>query len=194
MKNESAIFTDDLQRACDVLRNGGLILYPTDTVWGIGCDATDVDAVERIYALKRRMDRRAMLVLLDSPAGLDAYVADVPAVAWELLDVAVKPLTIVYAQARNVASNLPDEDGSLGIRITRELFSGRLCRMFRKPIVSTSANLSGLPAPASFREIADEIRNGVDYVVRYRQDDLTPVRPSTILKLDAGGLVRIIRE
>ncbi|MDR2469034.1 MAG: threonylcarbamoyl-AMP synthase [Tannerella sp.] len=194
MENEAKIFTDSLQRACDVLCSGGLILYPTDTIWGIGCDATDAVAVERIYALKRRIDRRSMLVLLDSPASLKTYVADVPAAAWDLLETAAKPLTIVYPLAQNVAPNLPDADGSLGIRITREHFSSWLCRMFGKPIVSTSANLSGRPAPASFHEITDEIRNGVDYVVRYRQDDITPVRPSSILKLEAGDLVRIIRE
>ncbi|MDR1102739.1 MAG: threonylcarbamoyl-AMP synthase [Tannerella sp.] len=186
--------TNDLKSACSVLREGGLILYPTDTVWGIGCDATSAGAVERIYALKRRADRRAMLVLLDSAAKLEAYVEEVPAVAWELMEVAVKPLTIIYPKARNVAPNLPGEDGSLGVRITAEPFSCRLCRMFRRPVVSTSANLSGRPAPASFREIAEEIRTGVDYVVRFRQDDLRPARPSGILRLGAGGLVQVIRE
>jgi L-threonylcarbamoyladenylate synthase len=194
MENETALLTNDLKSACSVLREGGLILYPTDTVWGIGCDATSAGAVERIYALKRRADRRAMLVLLDSAAKLEAYVEEVPAVAWELMEVAVKPLTIIYPKARNVAPNLPGEDGSLGVRITAEPFSCRLCRMFRRPVVSTSANLSGRPAPASFREIAEEIRTGVDYVVRFRQDDLRPARPSGILRLGAGGLVQVIRE
>jgi L-threonylcarbamoyladenylate synthase len=194
MENEAALLTNDLKSACRVLREGGLILYPTDTVWGIGCDATSAGAVERIYALKRRTDRRAMLVLLDSAARLETYVGEVPAIAWELMEVAVKPLTVIYPKARNVAPNLPGEDGSLGVRITAELFSGRLCRMFRKPVVSTSANLSGQPSPASFREIAEEIRTGVDYVVRFRQDDLRPARPSGILRLGAGGLVQVIRE
>ncbi|MDR2140006.1 MAG: threonylcarbamoyl-AMP synthase [Tannerella sp.] len=185
---------DDLNSACNVLRNGGLILYPTDTVWGIGCDATSAGAVERIYALKRRADRKAMLVLLDSAAKLETYIEEVPATAWELMEKAVKPLTIIYSGARNVAPNLPGEDGSLGIRITDELFSSRLCRMFCRPVVSTSANFSGQPAPASFREIAEDIRTGVDYVVRYRQDDTRPARPSAILRTDAGGLVQVIRE
>ncbi|MDR1456096.1 MAG: threonylcarbamoyl-AMP synthase [Tannerella sp.] len=185
---------DDLQSACDVLRGGGLILYPTDTVWGIGCDAASALAVERIYTLKRRADRRAMLVLLDSADRLETYVEEVPAIARELMEVAVRPLTIIYPKARNVAPNLPGEDGSLGIRITDEPFSGRLCRMFCRPVVSTSANLSGQPSPASFREIAEEIRTGVDYVVRYRQDDTRPARPSGILQISPGGLVRVIRE
>ncbi|MDR1676134.1 MAG: threonylcarbamoyl-AMP synthase [Tannerella sp.] len=186
--------TDDLKAACNVLRNGGLILYPTDTVWGIGCDATCAEAVERIYVLKRRADRKAMLVLLDSAARLETCVEEVPAIARELLEVAVTPLTIIYSKARTVAPNLPGEDGSLGIRITNELYSGQLCQMFRRPVVSTSANLSGQPSPATFREIAEEIRAGVDYVVRYRQDDTRPARPSGILRIGAGGLVQVIRE
>ncbi|MDR2764273.1 MAG: threonylcarbamoyl-AMP synthase [Tannerella sp.] len=185
---------DDLKSACNVLRNGGLILYPTDTIWGLGCDATSAGAVERIYTLKRRADRKAMLVLLDSAAKLETYVEEVPAIAWELIEMTVKPLTIIYSKARNVAPNLPGEDGSLGIRITNEPFSSQLCRMFRKPVVSTSANLSGQPSPASFRGIAEEIRTGVDYVVRYRQDDTRPSRPSSILRVGAGGLVQVIRE
>jgi L-threonylcarbamoyladenylate synthase len=194
MNNETALLADDLKSACSVLRDGGLILYPTDTIWGIGCDATRAGAVERIYALKRRTDRKAMLVLLDSAAKLETYIEEVPAIVWELLEVTVKPLTIIYSKARNVAPNLPGEDGSLGIRITNEPFSVQLCRMFRKPVVSTSANLSGQPSPASFREIAEEIRTGVDYVVRYRQDDTRPARPSGILRIGASGLVQVIRE
>jgi L-threonylcarbamoyladenylate synthase len=194
MKEETTLLADDLKSACSVLRDGGLILYPTDTVWGIGCDATSAEAVERVYALKRRADRKAMLVLLDSAAKLEAYVEEVPAIAWELIDVADKPLTLIYPKARNVAPNLPGEDGSLGIRITNERFSGQLCRMFRKPVVSTSANRSGRPAPALFREIEEEIRAGVDYVVRYRQDDTRPARPSGILQIGVGSQIRVIRE
>ena len=193
-ENEPVTGMEDLQCACNVLREGGLILYPTDTIWGIGCDATNAVAVQRVYALKQRADRRAMLVLLGSPAELETYVADVPAIARELMAAAAKPLTVICGQARNIAPNLPGEDGSLGIRITRERFSGQLCRMFRKPIVSTSANISGQPAPAVFREIAQEIREGVDYVVHYRQDDPTPACPSGILKIGNDGLVCIIRE
>lgn len=194
MKEETTLLADDLKSACSVLRDGGLILYPTDTVWGIGCDATSAEAVERVYALKCRADRKAMLVLLDSAAKLEAYVEEVPAIAWELIDVADKPLTLIYPKARNVAPNLPGEDGSLGIRITNERFSGQLCRMFRKPVVSTSANRSGRPAPALFREIEEEIRAGVDYVVRYRQDDTRPARPSGILQIGVGSQIRVIRE
>ncbi|MDR2041513.1 MAG: threonylcarbamoyl-AMP synthase [Tannerella sp.] len=186
--------TDDLESACNVLHGGGLILYPTDTVWGIGCDATNAGAVERVYALKGRADRKAMLVLLDSADRLETCVEEVPPIAWILMKQAVKPLTIIYPKARRVAPNLPAEDGSLGIRITDEWFSGQLCRMFRKPIVSTSANLSGRPSPASFRKVEEAIRAGVDYVVRYRQDDTRPARPSSILQIGAGNQIRIIRE
>ncbi|MDR3268592.1 MAG: threonylcarbamoyl-AMP synthase [Tannerella sp.] len=186
--------TEDLKKACDILHKGGLILYPTDTVWGIGCDATDAEAVRKVYALKQRTDRKAMLVLIDSPSKLNTYVSDVPEVAWDLLEVADKPLTIIYSGARNLAPNLPGEDGSIGIRITNETFSHQLCRRFRKPLVSTSANISGCPAPGSFREIADTIRNGVDYVVRYRRNETGRGIPSGIIKVGRGGLFQLIRE
>lgn len=175
------------------MQAGGLILYPTDTIWGIGCDATNAEAVQKVYELKRRADNKAMLVLTDSPAKLETYVTDVPSVAWDLIEVADKPLTIIYSHARNLAPNLLGEDGSVGIRITREEFSKKLCERFRKPLVSTSANVSGEPSPANFSEVSDTIKNGVDYIVNYRQDDMQKARPSNILKLGAGGLVEVIR-
>lgn len=184
---------EEIQKACEVMAAGGVILYPTDTIWGIGCDATNEEAVRKVYALKQRSDHKAMLVLLDSPAKLNGYVREVPDVAWDLIELAESPLTIIYEGARGLAPNLLGEDGSVGIRITREAFSQALCARFRKPVVSTSANVSGAPAPANFREIPDEIKRGVDYVVRYRQEDLRRATPSHILKLGAGGLVKIIR-
>ncbi len=172
---------------------GGLILYPTDTIWGIGCDATNEEAVRKVYALKRRSDHKAMLLLMDSSAKLNYYVQEVPDVAWDLIELADSPLTVIYSGARNVAPNLLAEDGSVGIRITQEEFSHKLCERFRKPLVSTSANVSGAPSPANFSEISDTIKSGVDYIVRYRQEDLSKAAPSHIIKLGAGGLVKIIR-
>lgn len=187
------IMTEDIKKACDIMAAGGIILYPTDTIWGIGCDATNEEAVRKVYELKKRTDNKAMLVLLDSDAKLDRYVSEVPSVAWDLIDVADKPLTIIYSGAKNLAPNLLGEDGSVGIRITNEEFSRRLCERFRKPLVSTSANISGQPSPANFSEISDEIKAGVDYIVNYRQDDMSKAAPSNIIKLGAGGLVKVIR-
>ena len=184
---------EDLKKACDVLRKGGLILYPTDTIWGIGCDATNEEAVQRVYTLKQRADNKAMLLLLGNEARLESYVQEVPEIAWSLIEVADRPLTLIYPGARNLAPNLIAEDGSVGIRITREEFSRRLCEQFRRPVVSTSANISGQPAPHTFQEIAEEIKQGVDYIVQSRQDDLTAAQPSSIIKLGAGGLFQIIR-
>jgi len=187
-------FDEDIRAACAVLREGGLILYPTDTVWGIGCDATDEAAVERIYRLKRRTDSKAMLVLTDTVAKLEAYVTEVPEMAYELVEVSDSPLTIIYPEARNLARGLVGEDGSVGIRITKEPFSQQLCALFRKPVVSTSANISGQPSPASFGEIASEIINGVDYVVKYRQNETVKCKPSGIIRLGKGNTVQIIRK
>lgn len=198
---------EDLQKALDTLLNGGIILYPTDTVWGIGCDATNAEAVARIYALKRREDSKSMLCLVDAPGRIQTYAEDIPPMAWELLDAnspapdekpenggEVKPLTIIYPRARNVAQNLIAEDGSLGIRITSEPFSKTLCQMMRRPLVSTSANVSGEPTAKFFGEISDEIKKGVDYVVRFRRGDTSPKKPSAIIKVGDNGLFTVIRK
>ena len=148
--------TEDIKKACEVMAAGGIILYPTDTIWGIGCDATNEKAVQRVYELKRRTDNKAMLVLMDSEAKLDRYVSDVPDIAWDLISVSDKPLTIIYSSAKNLATNLLGADGSVGIRITNEEFSKKLCERFRKPLVSTSANVSGEPSPANFSEVSDQ--------------------------------------
>lgn len=194
---------EDLQEALRVLRAGGVIVYPTDTVWGIGCDATNAEAVKRIYALKKREDSKSMLVLLDSPAKLDYYV-DVPEAAESLLEATkiadpsdiseAKPMTIIYPNARHLAANLVAEDGSIGIRITGEAFSKALCAQLKHPIVSTSANISGHPAAHFFAEIEQEILDGVDYICRFRRDDDTPSEPSSIIKLNADGTFKIIRQ
>lgn len=176
------------------MREGGVILYPTDTIWGIGCDATNEDAVRRVYEIKQRQDSKAMLVLVDSSVKVDFYVQDVPEVAWDLIDLADKPLTIIYSGARNLAENLLAEDGSVGIRVTNEDFSKRLCQQFRKAVVSTSANISGQPSPRNFSEISEEVKSAVDYIVGYRQEEMSNPKPSSIIKLDKGGVIKIIRE
>lgn len=185
---------EDIKKAFDILVAGGLILYPTDTIWGIGCDATNEDAVRRVYELKKRTDSKALITLLDSPAKLNYYIENVPDVTWDLIELADKPLTIIYDNARNVASNLIAEDGSLAIRITKEAFSQGLCNRFRKALVSTSANISGEPSPANFSEISDEIKNGVDYIVQYRREDASKAKASSIIKLGKSGEIKIIRE
>lgn len=185
---------DDIKKALEVLNAGGIILYPTDTIWGIGCDATNEEAVKKVYQLKQRSDSKALIVLIDSPAKLNYYLSEVPDMAWDLIEVTDKPLTIIYDDARNMASNLIAEDGSLAIRVTQEKFSHELCQRFRKAIVSTSANISGQPSPNSFSEISDEIKNGVDYIVGFRQEELSNPKPSSIIKLGKGGEIKIIRE
>lgn len=185
---------EDIRNALDVLRRGGVILYPTDTVWGIGCDATDEAAVARVFALKRRADSKAMLTLIDSTAKLQGYVDEVPDVAYDLIEMSEKPLTIIYSGAKNLAPNLLGDDGSVGIRVTNERFSKRLCERFRKPIVSTSANISGEPAPKTFAEISDEVKAAVDYVCTTRRDEAVAAKPSSIIKLGAHGEVKVMRQ
>jgi len=185
---------EDIRQALDVLYKGGVILYPTDTIWGIGCDATNPEAVKRVYEIKKRVDSKAMLVLIDSPAKLNFYVKDVPPMAWDLIELTTKPLTIIYDGARNLAENLIAEDGSVGIRVTDEEFSRQLCFRFRKAIVSTSANISGEPAPKNFGEISEEIKQAVDYIVGYRRKEKGAGKASSIIKLGVGGQVKVIRE
>jgi len=185
---------EDLKKAVEVLKTGGIILYPTDTIWGIGCDATNEKAVQRVYEIKKREDSKSMLVLMENPALLDRYVDDVPDVAWDLVEIATTPLTVIYPNAKNLAKNLIASDGSIGIRFTKEQFTGQLLQRFRKPIVSTSANISGEKSPAFFNEISEEIKKQVDYIVEFRQNDSTPTQPSSIIKLGAGGRIDIIRK
>lgn len=183
----------DIVQCLKVLSEGGLILYPTDTVWGIGCDATNAAAVKRVYQLKRRDDSKALIVLIDSADHLDHYVVDVPAIARELIDVAVNPLTIIYEGAYNLAPNVLGAEDSVGIRIPNDEFCHRLCERFGKPIVSTSANVSGQPTASSFAQIDEAIVQGVDYAVNYRREDTTPHKPSNIILLSRDGTFKIIR-
>jgi L-threonylcarbamoyladenylate synthase len=185
---------DDIKKALEVLKNGGIILYPTDTIWGIGCDATNEKAVERIYKIKKREDSKSMLVLMENPALLERYVTEVPEIAWDLVEVTTTPLTVIYPGAKNLAKNLIAEDGSIGIRFTKEAFTTQLLQRFRRPLVSTSANISGEKSPAFFDEITEEIKSQMDYIVEYRQVDTTPAQPSSIIKLGVGGRIDIIRK
>ncbi len=185
---------EDIKQALKILREGGVILYPTDTVWGLGCDASNEKAVKRIYEIKQRTDSKSMLVLVENPAMISYYVSNMPDVAWDLIEVADSPLTIIYDNAKNFAKNLIAEDGSIGIRVSNEDFTKKLIRQFRAPIVSTSANISGKPTPANFDEISEEIINQVDYVVKYRQEDYTKAKPSKIIKLKSNGEINIIRK
>ncbi len=187
-------FVDDLAKAVEVLRAGGIILYPTDTIWGLGCDATNVAAVKRIYEIKQREDSKSMLVLMENPNLLISYMAEVPEIAWELIEVTDQPLTIIYPKAKNLAANLLASDGSVGIRITNEAFSQQLVQRFRKPIVSTSANISGQKSPQNYTEISEEVKKSVNYIVTYRQDDFSRSKPSSIIKLGVGGQIEIIRK
>ena len=185
---------DDLKKACEVLRKGGVILYPTDTIWGLGCDATREDAVKRIYEIKQRSDSKSMLTLVDSTAQLERYVDELPEIAQDLIECSDKPLTIIYSGARNLAPNLIAADGTIGIRVTKEEFSQQLCRQFGKPIVSTSANFSGEPSPSNFSEINKELFRLIDYVVNYRRDEIQKSKPSSIIRLENNGVIKIIRE
>lgn len=185
---------DEIKKTIEVLRAGGVILYPTDTVWGIGCDATNENAVKRVFEIKRRSDVKSMLVLIDNPAKLQSYVEEVPDIAWDLIEFSEKPLTIIYPNAKNLAANLIGKDKTIGIRVTKEAFSKQLCAQFRNPIVSTSANISGNVTPSNFKQISDEIKSAVDYVVNFRQEELSNPTPSSIIKLGKGNLFQLIRE
>lgn len=186
-------YRDDIRQAVEVLNRGGIILYPTDTIWGIGCDATNAEAVKRVFEIKQREDAKALITLVDSEAKVQAYVREMPDVAWDLMEVADSPLTIIYDGARNLAPNLLAEDGSVGIRVTHETFSNYLCLRFKRPIVSTSANLSGQPSPRCFADIAPEIVAAVDYVCTSRRQETVCPSPSHIIKLGVGGEVKVIR-
>jgi len=185
---------EDIKNAIEVMKQGGVILYPTDTVWGIGCDATNAEAVAKVYKIKKRDDSKALICLVDSDARLQRYVRNVPNVAWDILDIATKPTTIILDGAINLAPNLIAEDGSIALRITKEPFSHELCYRFQKPLVSTSANISGEPAAANYNDISQELLDSVDYVCFSRRQEHKPHTPSSIIKLKEDGEVTIIRK
>ena len=189
---------EDIRQAVETMRKGGVILYPTDTVWGIGCDATNVEAVKRVYAIKQRDDSKALICLVDSDARMQRYFRNVPDVAWQLIDSLkesdAKPTTLILDGAINLAENLIADDGSVGIRITNESFSKELCYRFQKAIVSTSANISGEPAAQNYCDIDPRIIEAVDYVCWSRRQEHKPHTPSSIIKLKENGEVEIIRK
>ena len=193
---------EDIRNAVETMRKGGVILYPTDTVWGIGCDATNQEAVAKVYRMKQRDDSKALICLVDSDARLQRYVRQVPDVAWQLIDAMqqgedgenIKPTTLILDGAVNLAPNLIAEDGSIGIRITHESFSKELCYRFQKAVVSTSVNISGQPAAQNFRDIAPEMIEAADYVCWSRRQEHKPHKPSSIIRLRPNGEVEIIRN
>ncbi len=184
-------FEKDIEECMRTLQGGGLILYPTDTVWGIGCDATNAEAVEKIYNLKQRPDNKAMIVLLADERDLLKYVAAPDLQVFDYLETTNKPTTVIYDGAIGFAENLTSKDGSIAIRICNEVFCRHLIKRFRKPIVSTSANIAGQPTPKIYSEITEEIKIGVNYIVRYRQDDDTVAVPSSVIKWENGSVVVI---
>lgn len=192
-EQEKQQFQQAINEALQVLNKGGVILYPTDTVWGLGCDATNSAAVKRIFEIKRRADSKAMLSLTDAVGRVDYYFDRVPEIAWDLWEVADKPLTLILPRARNVAPELIAEDGTMGMRITHEEVSKALCARLRKPLVSTSANISGEPTARCFADISEEVKQAVDYIVPLRQNESENPAPSGIIKVGDGGLFKVIR-
>lgn len=185
---------EEIEKAWGVLKNGGIVLYPTDTIWGIGCDATNVEAVKKIYQLKQREETKSMLVLVEHPNRILRHVREVPEMAWQLIEVNDKPMTIIYPGAINLASNLISPDGTIGIRVVQDEFCRKLITKLNRPLVSTSANISGNPSPSFFSEIDEKIKNGVDYIVNYRQEETTTATPSSIIKVEINGEIKIIRK
>ena len=185
---------EDIKNAVEIMEKGGVILYPTDKVWGIGCDATNAEAVAKVYRIKQRDDSKALICLVDSDVRMQRYVRNVPNVAWDIMELATKPTTVILDDAVNLAPNLIAEDGSIAMRITKEPFSHELCYRFQKPLVSTSANISGQPAASNYRDISQELLDAVDYVCWSRRQEHKPHTPSSIIKLNKNGEVSIIRK
>ncbi|WP_269240100.1 L-threonylcarbamoyladenylate synthase [Flavobacterium limnophilum] len=183
----------EIQKAFEVIQQGGIILYPTDTVWGIGCDATNAEAVAKIYKLKQRAETQSMICLMNGEKMMYNVFKDIPEVAWQIIDLSEKPTTLILDKPRNVAANLIATDNTLGIRIVKEPFCFKLMEKMRKPLVSTSANISGQPTPIAFKDISPEIIKGVDYVVNLHREKIAG-KPSTIIKLTSDSQVKVIRK
>ena len=188
------MFEEDLKQSLEVLKSGGIIIYPTDTVWGIGCDATNPGAIEKIYKLKNRPADKSMLILLDEDHKINRYIRNVPEVAWDLIELTEKPLTVIFTGTMGLPENLVADDDSIGIRIPKDEFCKQLIRKLNKPLVSTSANVSGEPTPGSFAEINKKLLDAADYVVKHRQKEASKATPSSIIKLGVNGEIRIIRR
>lgn len=194
MGEMNSVFEDQIAQALAVLKSGGIILYPTDTVWGIGCDATNAEAVEKIYALKKRVDRKSLLILTDKLDNVSKYVQHVPEIAWQLLEVADKPLTLILPEARGVAENVVPEEKTIGIRVPEHAFCKKLIHKLNRPLVSTSANIAGQATPATFSEISTEVKKGVDFVVDPAMEGRPTRKASGIIQIGAGGEIKIIRD
>jgi L-threonylcarbamoyladenylate synthase len=188
------LLSTSIAHALPVLREGGIILYPTDTIWGIGCDATDSDAIKKIYVLKEREEKKSLIILVEDANMLTQYVSSPSPILLSHISSATKPTTAIFKNAINLPGSLVNEDGSIAIRIPKDNFCIQLIREFQKPLVSTSANISGEPAPQNFKEVSDKIKNGVDYIVQHRQDDLSKNTPSSIIKLNTKGEIEFIRK
>ncbi len=193
-KKDYTIYKDEIKNCIEVLKKGGIILYPTDTIWGIGCDATNADAINKIIQLKQRNEEKSMLILVNSEVMLEQYVKEIPEAALLFLESYETPLTIVYPNPINLPDNLINNDGTVGIRITKDDFCSQLLYNFRRPIVSTSANVSGQPAPLNFNKITPDILNNVDYVVNLRQHETAQSKPSTIIKVETNGVFKYLRK
>ena len=191
---ENNQYEQELWKTVEILRSGGTILYPTDTIWGLGCDATNFEAVENIYKLKHRVESKSLIVLLDDENKLSDYVEKVPEISFDLINSLDKPTTIIYAKAKNLASNVVAKDGSIAIRVTKDLFCRELIKLFGRPIVSTSANISGDASPVIYRDVPDDLLNGVDYIVNLYHGRMNSPKPSTIIRLFENGEFIIVRN
>jgi L-threonylcarbamoyladenylate synthase len=187
------IFDNDIKNCIQTLEGGGIILYPTDTIWGIGCDATNEKAVEKIFSLKKRSDKKSMIILVAEEKDIFNYVEAPDKKIFDYLSSVNKPTTVIYNRAKNLPQNLVSSDGTIGIRIVKEDFCKELIMQYKKPIVSTSANISGEPFPANYGNVSEEIKNGVDYIVQHRQNDIISSQPSSIIKLNTEGQIEVIR-
>jgi L-threonylcarbamoyladenylate synthase len=188
------MLTNEVAKALKIVQDGGIILYPTDTIWGIGCDATNTEAIQKIYRLKQRDETKSMIILLDTDNKLQSYISDVPDLAYDLIEFAENPLTLVMPGAKNISPALISSDGSVGVRISDHPFCQQLIQRLRKPLVSTSANISGKPSPQYFSQIDQEVIDGVDYVVDIDQHSMEIKNPSTIMRLEPGGKFEFIRR
>ncbi|MCZ4244548.1 L-threonylcarbamoyladenylate synthase [Pedobacter punctiformis] len=185
---------EEINKALEILKTGGVILYPTDTIWGLGCDATNEEAVDKLLKIKNRPAEKSLIVLLDTDNKLQSYVSEVPDVAYDLIEYAENPLTIIFSGAKNLAKNVINTDGSVGIRVVKHDFCTQLIQRFRKPVVSTSANISGASSPKNFDDVDEEIKGAVDYIVDFEQENRANKKPSTIMKLSPGGQFEFIRK
>jgi L-threonylcarbamoyladenylate synthase len=193
-KIHSMIFDDDIKGSLDTLRKGGIILYPTDTIWGLGCDPTNESSINRIFQIKSRAENKSLIILVDSISMAERYVTEIPEIVYELAEVSDTPLTIIYPKGKNLGNGVCSEDGSVAIRVCNDQFCNELIKRFRKPLVSTSANFSGSQAPGNFSEVEQDLIDKVDFVVKYRQNDRSKSSASPVIKVNLDGTIKIIRK